>query len=148
MNYYINEGNRIADQEAQALGTTQNKITASAAVTKGQVIEVTGNWTVGPAADASIKVCGIAANSAAIDEAVVVETEGFVKLTASGAAIAAGDKVISAGSGEVKKLPAVALNATFSDTEAEGVINGVLAVCGIVIAGCDADGAAYVKFTL
>lgn len=104
--YFVNEGNRIGGMEPQALGTTQAKITASVAVTKGDLIEMTGNFTVGPAADGSLVVCGIAANDAAIGEPVVIETEGFVKLVAL-TAVSAGDKVISAGGGKVKALPSV-----------------------------------------
>ena len=57
-------------------------------------------------------------------------------MDASNAPIVAGDKVVSAGAGKVKKIagtPAVA---------------DVLAVVGVAIAGCDADGVAFVKLTI
>ncbi len=113
--YYVNEGNKIGGQEPQAIGTTQKRITASVAVTKGQLIEVTGNWTVGPAADLSQKVCGIAFSDADVGEEVVFDTEGFVKLDASAAPILAGAKVVSAGNGKVKAMPALTLSSLTVD---------------------------------
>ena len=127
MDYFVNEGNRIGGQEPQALGTAQARITATVAVTKGMVVESTGDWTVGPAADASVAVVGIAANSAAIGERVVIETEGFVKLTATNAAIVAGNTVSAGGAGLIK-VWAVAGD-----------------IVGKVIKGCAANGVAYVK---
>lgn len=170
VNYKINEGNMIGGQEPQALGTVQNKIKASAAVTKGMVVEVTGNWTVGPAADGSASVCGIAFNDAEIGEEVVLDAEGFVKLSASNASIAAGDKVVSAGDGYVKKLAALTvadiaadLGAGYNQTTSsaavntavntaiasiEGALAGLNSVCGIVLAGCSANGNPYVKWSI
>ena len=163
-NYKISEGNMIGGQEPQALGTTQNRVKASAAVTKGMVIEVTGNWTVGPAADGSIAVCGIAGNTAAIDEEVVIDTEGFVKLSASNASITAGEFVISAGDGYVKKMgaltvAAIDLGATYNQTASNLAVNaaitslnaklaGLNAKCGIALAGCSANGSPYVKWSI
>lgn len=104
-NYYVNEGNRIGGQEPQALGVEQVKITASADVTKGQILEVSGSFTVAPAGADSTKYVGVASNSALNGEPVVVETEGFVKLDANGA-INAGEEVVSAGLGAVKTIGA------------------------------------------
>jgi hypothetical protein len=139
-NYFVNEGNRIGGQEPQALGSVQSLVTASVAVTKGMVIESTGDFTVGPAGDNSAKVVGIAANTAAIGEKVVIETEGFVKLSASNAVIAAGDSVVAAGDGLVKKMPVLA-----NDLAS---IQAVSNKCGIAIAGCLANGNPYVKFSV
>jgi hypothetical protein len=66
--------------------------TASAAIVGGQVVEVTGNMTVGPAASASTKVVGVAGNDAANTALVQVYRSGIHDLTADGA-IAAGDQV-------------------------------------------------------
>lgn len=107
--YFVNEGNRIGGQEAQALGTTQKKITVTADVTKGQLVEITGSFTVGPASDEATDVCGIAANDAKTGEVVVVETEGFVKLDCIGA-VTAGQQVVAGGSGKVKAKAAGAGN--------------------------------------
>lgn len=101
-NYFINEGNRIGGQEPQALGAEQVKITALSTVTKGQPVDIVESWKVATASADSVKVVGIAANSAREGETVVVETEGFVKLDADGA-ISAGDELVSAGNGKVKK---------------------------------------------
>lgn len=128
--YFVNEGNRIGGQEPQALGVTQTKITASVDVTKGMVIEATGDFTVGPAGDESVKVVGIAANDAKVGEKVVIETEGFVKLDASNAIVTAGDTVVAGGTGTVKK------EATAGD------------IVGKAIAGCAANGVCYVKVAL
>jgi hypothetical protein len=63
--------------------------TTTAAVTAGQVVENTGNMTVGPAAAASTKVVGVAAHDAASGALVSVYSSGVHDLTAQGA-IAAG----------------------------------------------------------
>lgn len=147
-NYLVSEGNIIGGQEPQALGSTQQMITASVAVTKGMLLEVTGNWTVGPAANGSQKVCGVALRDAAIGEEVSFHTEGFVKLSASAAAITAGDKVVSAGNGYVKKLAAIDVTASPSEATIEAAFAALNSVCGIVIAGCSADGNPYVKLSI
>ncbi len=74
--------------------------TASAAVTEGQVVELSGAEQVAPTAGASSKVVGVALMDAAANEKVTVITEGVVEVTASGA-IAAGDRVKSAANGQV-----------------------------------------------
>lgn len=139
-NYMVSEGMSVGGQEPQALGTTQKKITASVAVTKGMLVEVTGDFTVGPASAGSTKVCGIAAMDAAVGGYVVIDMEGFVKLGASSAVITAGDRVVSAGSGLVKSLGTITADVTG--------ITAVAAVIGIAIAGCLADGNPYIKLVL
>lgn len=147
-NYKVSEGNYIGGQEPQALGVTQKLITASVAVTKGMLLEITGDWTVGPAAVDSQKVCGIALMDAAIDEKVTFETEGFVKLSASAAAIVAGDKIVSAGNGYVKKMAAIDVTASPSEATIETALKGLNAVIGIAIAGCASGGNPYVKLSI
>lgn len=127
--YFVNEGNRIGGQEPQATGT-QTKITASVAVTKGMVIEMTGSFTVGPAGDEAVDAVGIAANDAGIGETVVIETEGFVKLETTGA-VTAGNRVVAAGAGKVKAKAAGAGN-----------------VIGIALNTLGAAGTAYVKLSI
>lgn len=100
--FFVNEGNLIGGQEAQAEVSKQTKITASAKVDKGQVVEITDPFKVGPSQDDSIKFAGIANNNAEIGDEVVICTEGFVKLTATGS-ITAGDTVVSGADGTVKK---------------------------------------------
>lgn len=79
--------------------------TASAAVTGGRVVEVTGNRQVGPAGAGSKKVCGVAGFDAKQGEQVTVYDGGVQVLVAS-AAVAAGDRVAAAANGMVAKATA------------------------------------------
>lgn len=74
--------------------------TASATITGGQLVYVSGNDTVAPTSAATSAWLGVAANDAASGEQVVVYTEGVHQVAASGA-IAAGATVIPAASGAV-----------------------------------------------
>ncbi|MBA2741949.1 MAG: DUF2190 family protein [Actinobacteria bacterium] len=73
--------------------------TASATVTGGQVVRLTGNRAVGPCGVGQFPV-GIASHDAAAGEVVTVVSSGIVPLKAAGA-IAAGDPVITAAAGAV-----------------------------------------------
>ncbi len=73
---------------------------ASVAVTGGQVVEVTGDRTVGPAAAGSKKVAGVAGFNAPVGERVTVFSAGVQRPVASGS-IAAGDRVVAAANGKV-----------------------------------------------
>lgn len=73
---------------------------ASAAITGGQVVAVTGNGTVGPAAADSTAWCGVAAFDVASGESVTVYAGGVQRPVASGA-IAAGAMVKCAAAGRV-----------------------------------------------
>ncbi|PRI10924.1 DUF2190 family protein [Leucobacter massiliensis] len=79
--------------------------TASADVTGGRLVEVTGNRSVGPAGADSASVVGVAGFDAKAGERVTVFTRagGVQQLTASGP-IAAGDKVSSAAAGKAQTL--------------------------------------------
>lgn len=79
---------------------------ASAAITGGQLVEVTGSGTVGPAGAASTKVVGVAGFDAATNDNVTVYSGGVQHVTASGA-VTAGDVVIAAAAGQVSTLAAV-----------------------------------------
>lgn len=76
--------------------------TASAAVTGGQLVEVTGDMTVGPAGAGSAKVIGQAGHDTPAGERVTVHTPGRTvsEATASGT-IAAGDRLAAAADGKV-----------------------------------------------
>ena len=81
--------------------------TASAAVTGGQLVEVTGNMTVGPAAPGSQKLVGQPGHDAPAGEPVTVHIPGKTITTAiASAAIAAGDPVKAAANGQVAKFDA------------------------------------------
>lgn len=72
---------------------------ASAAITGGQLVEVSGNRTVAPAGADSAKVVGVAGFDAAIGDDVTVFDGGVQRLTAS-APIAAGATVTAAAAGK------------------------------------------------
>lgn len=74
--------------------------TASADITGGQLVVVSGNHTVAPSAGASAAWLGIAANDAKSGEKVTVLRGGIHELTSTGA-IAAGAAVIGAAAGAV-----------------------------------------------
>lgn len=77
--------------------------TATTAITGGQVVEVTGNRTVGvPTAAASTKAIGTAGHDAAIGDQVAVHLNGPVDTMTSAAAIAAGVNVEAATAGKVQ----------------------------------------------
>lgn len=73
---------------------------ASAAVTAGQVVEITGVNTCGPAAADSIVWLGVAAFDAAINENVTIYSGGVQAPIASGT-VTAEDLVVCAADGEV-----------------------------------------------
>lgn len=75
-------------------------LTASAAITGSQVVVVSGDETVAPAAGASAAAVGVAKYDAASGAKVGVVFGGVHELAASGA-IAAGDPVTSAAAGAV-----------------------------------------------
>lgn len=73
---------------------------ASAAITAGQIVEVSGSGTVAPAGAASVKWVGVAAFDAASGDDVTIYGGGTQEVVAS-AAIAAGALVSTAAAGEV-----------------------------------------------
>lgn len=117
--YKINEGNMIGAMPAEFDANTnlqQKMIKASADITKGQVVVVSGDMAVAPSSAASAAVIGVAMFDAKTNEPVSVETEGLFSLTASGAITAgaqvesaAGGKVATKG-GTVTKVIGIALN--------------------------------------
>ena len=133
MEYYINEGNKIGYLPAEFgenLTLEQKKLTASADVVKGQVVEVSGDMTVAPTSAASAKVLGVAMFDAKSGENVVVETEGLFKLIAS-ASITAGDIIESAADGKVAKVGGSAVKAL-----------------GVALNTVTTGGDVYVKFSI
>jgi predicted RecA/RadA family phage recombinase len=82
-----------------APGDTITRI-ASAAITGGQVVVVSGPKTVAPSAGADVKFLGVAAHDAAIGQEVTVFKGGIQRPKASGA-ITAGDQVVTAAAGRV-----------------------------------------------
>ena len=81
--------------------------TASAAITGGRLVEVTGNNTVGPAGAASVKVLGVAATDAASGAKVDVwPLPGIVHRVLGTGAINAGDNLAAGAAGVVAAIGA------------------------------------------
>ena len=76
--------------------------TASAAVTGGRVVAVSGNRTVAPAAAASTTAIGVAGDDAAVGATVAVRLAGPVEKGVAAAAIAAGAHVEAAAAGKIQ----------------------------------------------
>lgn len=103
--------------------------TASADVTGGRLVAVTGNRTVGPAGADSAAVVGIAGFDAKSGERVTVFTRagGVHRMVANGA-IAAGAKVSSAAAGKIQTVGAttnpigLALEAAAADNDVIDVL--------------------------
>lgn len=76
---------------------------ASTAVTGGQVLEVSGSGTVGPAAAASVKVVGVALFDAATNAEVTISRGGIQELVTTGT-VTQGEQVECAASGTVRTL--------------------------------------------
>lgn len=79
---------------------------ASAAITGGQLVGVSGSGTVAPAAAVQASWVGVAGFDAASGDKVTVYTGGVQRITASGA-VTAGDFLVAASSGQVSTLAAV-----------------------------------------
>lgn len=119
--------------------------TASAAVTAGQLVETTGDRTVGPAGAASTKVVGVAlwdvpAARVSIQgpqvgdvNRLTVVTMCAVKLTASGA-IAAGDTLIAAAAGAVSAAGATPDARTVVGRALQAISNGNTGLCLLGVA--------------
>lgn len=88
-------------------GTAPWTLQASATITGGRLVEVTGAGTVGPAGAASVKVIGVAAFDAANGAKVDVWPLGGLthRITAAGA-IAAGDNLAAGAAGVVAPIGA------------------------------------------
>jgi hypothetical protein len=80
---------------------------ASANVTGGRCVEVTGNGTVGPAAAASVKAIGVAATDVLSGQKIQVwPFAGVVHEVTGAGAIAAGDNLASGAAGVVAPIAA------------------------------------------
>lgn len=103
-------------------------MTASAAITGGQLVAVSGNGTVGPAGASSGAVVGVAGHNAASGSRVTVYARGVVHETVADGAITAGNQVVSAAAGAVSALAAMATGAAD-----EGDVNAARAVLGVAL---------------
>lgn len=102
----------------------------SAAVADGDLVEVTGDLTVGPAAAGSRKVVGRAMQAAdAANDIIAVQIFGYIaKLKANGT-VTAGDELIPAAAGDVSTF--AASGAAYVQAEA----NNARAVIGVALEG-------------
>lgn len=112
---------------------------ASAAITGGQLVAVSGSGTVAPAGASVANWVGVAAFDAATNDNVTIFADGVQSLTASGA-ITAGDLVVSAAAGTVSTLAAA--GATFVQAEA----NASRAVVGTALTTAANGAKVRIKF--
>lgn len=108
-------------------------LTASAAITGRQLLEVSGNGTVAPTTTLqSMKIIGVAAQDAASGGRVTVYGRGIVHENLADGTVTAGDLVGSTSTAgrEVKTIPpsAVDLGAAYAQAGANTAVNGGLQV--------------------
>lgn len=101
--------------------------TTSAAVTGGQLVEVSGDGTVGPASAASPKVVGVAAFDCGSGARATVISRGVVHETTASGAITAGDQVAAVATGKVAAVAAA------SGTPDAAAVNTARSVLGVAM---------------
>lgn len=111
---------------------------ASATITGGTIVAVSGNGTVATAGATALNWVGVAAFDAVSGDTVTVYTGGVQEVTASGA-ITAGDLVVTAASGQVSTLAAVS-------TPTAGDVTGSRAVVGVALTTAANAAKVRVKF--
>lgn len=113
--------------EAFPSGASKVTMTASAAITAGRLVEITGNRTVGMAGAGSMKVMGVALEGTdfvGTADKLAIATGGVFLLTATGA-ISAGDKLIAGANGTVSTLAAAGAAYVQAEANATRQIVGV-----------------------
>jgi hypothetical protein len=77
-------------------------LAVSAAVVAGNLVEVTGNMTIGPAGAASRKAIGVALQSGSVSgDIIAVQLAGYVVRLINSGGVTAGDQVGAAAAGQV-----------------------------------------------
>lgn len=104
--------------------------TATATITAdstngGQLVELTGNRTIGPAGAASTKAVGVALQSCVSGDVIAVASRGVWPMKASGA-IAAGDTLVAAAAGAVSAAGATPDARTVIGRALEAISNGAV----------------------
>lgn len=112
---------------------------ASAAITGGQLVAVTGVGTVGPAGANALNWIGVAGFDAGINEQVTVFASGVQSVVTSGT-VTAGDVVVPAAAGAVATL-AVVTTPTAAD------VTGTRAIVGVAISTATTGNKVRVAFT-
>lgn len=105
-------------------------LTASATITGGQLVEVTGVRTVGPAGATSLAWIGTAAHDAASGGSVIVHLAGPVHLLTAAADVTAGNLLVAAAAGTVTPLAAVT-------TPTAADVTGTRALVGVALTSVD-----------
>jgi hypothetical protein len=98
---------------------------ASATITGGQLLVVTGAGTVGPAGANAVNWIGVASNDAATNDNVTVYADGVQSVTTSGT-VNAGDLVVSAAAGTVSTLAAVTTPTAADVTNSRAIVGVAL----------------------
>ena len=80
--------------------------TASATIAGGQLVEVTGTGTVGPAGAGSLKCVGVAAFDVASGGRLTIHTGGVQRIVAAAAGVTAGDVVSAGAAGTIAPIGA------------------------------------------
>jgi hypothetical protein len=82
-------------------------LAVSAAVVAGNLVEVTGNMTIGPAGAASRKVVGVALQSGSVSgDIIAVQIFGYIIRLVNSGGVTAGDEVGAAAAGQVVTVAA------------------------------------------
>lgn len=116
----------MADYTPIAVPGSAFTLNASAAITGGQVVAISGSGTVAPAGATSGAVVGVAAFDAASGADVLVYTGFIVHESIASGTVTAGDQIASAATGQVATL-APAAAATAAD------INNARAILGVAL---------------
>lgn len=102
-------------------------LTASATITGGQTVAVSGDGTIGPAAAGSAKYVGVAAHDAVSGGRLVVWPRGMVHESEASGAITAGDQLAAGASGTIASVAAA------SGTPDAAAVNAARSVIGIAL---------------
>lgn len=111
---------------------------ASAPITGGQMVVITGVGTVGPAGANAVNWIGVASNDAAINDNVTIYADGVQSVTTSGT-VTAGDLVVCAAAGAVSTLAAVT-------TPTAADVTNTRAIVGLAISTATTGNKVRVKF--
>ena len=131
----------MADQTPIVLpGTSIGHLTASATITGGQLLVVSGVGTCAPAGANAVNVIGIAAADAAIGARVTYHTTGIHEVTTTGT-VTAGDVVVAAAAGTCSTL-AVVTTPTPAD------VTNTRAIVGIALTTATTGLKAQIQFRL
>lgn len=98
---------------------------ASATITAGQVVAVTGVGTVGPAGAKSAAVVGVAGFDASTNDNVTIYSGGVQSVLAAGT-VTAGDLVVSGAAGTVATLAAVTTPTPADVTDTRAILGVAL----------------------